>query len=372
MFYVSQSSSDPHAMVDVMCRDFQHDHEMSPRRSVEVRVVHEDERAKNELETAVAATSIPVAIGQPVGTIVGRYRVDREIGSGAMGVVHAAFDLDLERWIALKMLRRSSATHEATARLVREARAMARVVHPNVVAVCEVGTHGDCGFVAMELIQGETLAEWLGTSKRPPATLVDAFLAAGRGIAAAHAAGIVHRDFKPRNVLRAHDGRIVIADFGLAHKVDTAPELPELSGTLSRHVLHAPCSQPKLTATGSLLGTPSYMAPEQWIGGAVTPATDQFAYCVALWEALAGKRPYCGPGLDDLRDQVTRGPLAVDASCIPRRIRGLLLRGLDPDPAQRWPSMDALLEQLVHSQHRPTVALRLTGVARRQSLLSRR
>ena len=292
---------------------------------------------------------------------VGRYVVVHEIGAGAMGVVHAAFDPNLERRIALKVLRGQAA--EARERLLREARAMARFAHPNVVTVYEVDTAAGRDFVAMELNDGESLAEWLRASKRSPAAILDAFLAAGRGLAAAHAAGIVHRDFKPHNVLRSRVGRIVVTDFGLAREAEgalpAALDATSLAGgeTGSRSVLAG------ITATGSLLGTPAYMAPEQWHGGAVTPATDQFAYCVALWEALAGERPYRGPTFDDLRDQVARGPAALDASHIPRRLRGLLLRGLDPAPARRWPSMNVLLARVSRARKRPGRALAIAGGA---------
>jgi serine/threonine protein kinase len=283
-----------------------------------------------------------------------------------MGVVYAAFDPDLERWIALKVLRGATATSKAKDRLLREARAMAQLTHPNVVIVHEVGTASGRHFVAMELIHGETLADWLRASRRTPAAILDAFVAAGRGLTAAHAAGIVHRDFKPRNVLRGDDGRIVVTDFGLAREAEAAlPTALAMTLPVGRESISSspPSALSKITATGSLLGTPAYMALEQWRGGAVTPATDQFAYCVALWEALAGERPYRGPTLDDLRSQVARGPAALDASRIPRRLRGLLRRGLDPDPARRWPSMNALLTQLVRAQPRPGIALALAGAA---------
>jgi len=334
------------------------------------------DREQDLARTATAAASAmapePAA---PVGATLGRYRLERELGAGAMGVVHAAFDPDLERRIALKVLRGATATLEAKDRLMREARAMARLNHPNVVTVHEVGTAAGRDFVAMELIHGESLAEWLRATRRPAAAILDAFLAAGRGLAAAHAAGIVHRDFKPHNVLRGRDGRIVVTDFGLAREADVGlpPALDETlpldpgSVTASRTSRTSSSSTPSalagITVTGSLLGTPAYMAPEQWRGGAVTPATDQFAYCVALWEALSGARPYSGPTFDDLRRQVARGPAALDASRIPRRVRGLLRRGLDPDPARRWPSMDALLARLVRAQRRPGVALALGGGA---------
>jgi serine/threonine protein kinase len=201
----------------------------------------------------------------------------------------------------------------------------------------------------MELIHGETLADWLRASPRSPSAILDAFVAAGRGLAAAHAAGIVHRDFKPRNVLRSRDGRIAVTDFGLAREAEGGVP-PALDDTLPIGTGSGPGERPELTVTGALLGTPAYMAPEQWRGDAITPETDQFAYCVALWEALSGQRPYRGPSFDDLRRQIVEGPAALDASRIPRRLRGVLRRGLDPDPARRWPSMNALLERLERTQ----------------------
>jgi tRNA A-37 threonylcarbamoyl transferase component Bud32 len=327
-------------------------------------VAHVGSDREQELaRTATAAASAtPADPPVPLGATLGRYRLERELGAGAMGVVHAAFDPDLERRIALKVLKAATAAAEARDRLLREARAMARLSHPNVVTVYEVGTAGGRDYVAMELIHGESLAEWLRAERRPPAAILDAFLAAGRGLAAAHAAGIVHRDFKPHNVLRSRDGRIVVTDFGLAREAHDAPSAA-LDATLPAGAMSTSGSSSSssllagLTVTGSLLGTPAYMAPEQWSGGAVTPATDQFAYCVALWEALAGARPYPGPTLDDLRTQVARGPAALDTSRIPRRVRGILRRGLDPDPARRWPSMEALLARVVRVQRRPGIAL---------------
>ncbi|HET7501203.1 MAG TPA: protein kinase [Kofleriaceae bacterium] len=305
---------------------------------------------------------------EAVGSTLGRYRLERELGQGGMGVVHAAFDPDLQRRIALKVLRLAASSAEAKDRLLREARAMARLAHPNVVTVHEVGTANGRDYVAMELIQGDTLADWLRSEKRRSVDIVAAFLAAGRGLAAAHAAGIVHRDFKPHNVLRSRNGRIVVTDFGLAREAqaDLPPHIdPPLSMASRIAALPeaTPVSLAGITATGSMLGTPAYMAPEQWSCGAVTPATDQFAFCVALWEALAGERPYRGPTLDELRAQARLGPVALDASKIPRRLRAVLRRGLDPDPAQRWPDMDALLEQIVRVERRPGIALALGGGA---------
>jgi len=317
--------------------------------------IHTHDDNGDPWRTASAAASAPAVAGEPVAAMLGRYRVEREIGAGAMGVVYAAFDVDLERWVALKVLRGAPAAPGATDRLLREARAMARLSHPNVVAVYEVATAGDRGFVAMELIRGGTLAEWLNAGNRPLVQILEAFLAAGRGLAAAHAAGIVHRDFKPRNVLRGHDGRIALGDFGLARELHVALDATASLAT----ALRTPGARVGRTATGSLLGTPAYMAPEQWCGGAITPATDQFAFCVALWEAIAGDRPYRGSSAEALRAQIARGPAAIDARHIPHRMRDPLCRGLDPDPARRWPSMAALLQQLARAQHRPGIVLDL-------------
>ncbi len=305
----------------------------------------DDELARTATAHDVAPTPDPT---RPIGEVLGRYRMERELGQGGMGVVYVAFDPDLERRVALKVLR-STTSKEATQRLQREARAMARLNHPNVVTVHEVGTANGRDYVAMELIEGETLAEWLRSQKRPELAIVDAFLQAGRGLAAAHAAGIVHRDFKPHNVLRADTGRIEVTDFGLAREAHAeaiaadpmVATLPVSAATAT--AAKTPSSLAGLTVTGSLLGTPAYMAPEQWTGGVVSPATDQFAFSVALWEALAGERPYREPTVEGLRAQILEGPSGLDASKIPRRLRKVLVRGLDPDPKRRWPSMDAML-----------------------------
>jgi hypothetical protein len=318
--------------------------------------------------TAPVSSTARTEPAEDLGGSVGRYRLERALGEGGMGVVHAAFDPDLQRRVALKVLRIAAPSIEAKDRLLREARAMARLSHPNVVTVHEVGTANGRDYVAMELVSGETLADWLRSEDRRPADIVAAFVAAGRGLAAAHAAGIVHRDFKPHNVLRSRSGRIVVTDFGLAREAQAdLPAQLEATLPLSARVVTFANSTPSalsgITVTGSLLGTPAYMAPEQWGGGLVTPATDQFAFCVALWEALAGERPYRGPTLDELRAQAALGPVALDASHIPRRLRQLLRRGLDPDPSRRWPNMDALLAQVVRAERRPGIAIAIAGGA---------
>ena len=290
-----------------------------------------------------------------IGSHVGRYVIERELGAGGMGVVYAALDPDLERRVALKVLR-DGIPREAEQRLLREARAMARLTHPNVVTVYEVGSFRGRDFIAMELIDGEPLVDWLRAEPRSEAETIAAMVAAGRGLAAAHAAGIVHRDFKPHNVLRSAKGRIAVTDFGLAREAHDplAITVPTVKGNASRNT---PSKLSGLTETGDLLGTPAYMAPEQWTGGRITPATDQFAYCVALWEALAGARPFSGATPEALYEAITRGPASLDATKIPRRLRPVLLRGLDTDPAKRWPSMNALLARLERRRRGLAVAV---------------
>ncbi|MBA3501458.1 MAG: serine/threonine protein kinase, partial [Deltaproteobacteria bacterium] len=294
--------------------------------------------------TATAPAGATTSPALDTGTLLDHYVIERELGSGGMGVVYAAFDTELQRRVALKVLR-DGLTDQAQQRLLREARAMARLTHPNVVTVYEVGSANARDFVAMELVDGESLAEWLRAERRREHEILDAFISAGRGLAAAHGAGMVHRDFKPHNVLRSKGGRVVVTDFGLAR--DAADPL---TATLPVPPTSGPpptdSALSDLTVPGSLVGTPAYMAPEQWSGGRLTPATDQFAFCVALWEALSGERPYRGITLEALREEVTAGPDKLDMSKLPRRFRALLRRGLAPAPAARWPSMDALLARL--------------------------
>ena len=252
-----------------------------------------------------------------------------------MGVVYAAFDPDLERRVAVKVLPDGSAHHAARERLLREARAMARLAHPNVVHVYEVGSAGARDFVAMELVDGDTLAHWLRAARRDRADIVAAFLAAGAGLAAAHAAGVVHRDFKPHNVLRWRDGRVQVVDFGLARGVGEIES--------------------------SFVGTPAYMAPEQWRGVPVGPAADQFAFCVAVWEALAGVRPFDGTS-EEIRAAVVRGPASLDDRAVPSGLRAVLRRGLAVDPDARFPTMDALLAAIARTRRKRALPIAL-GVA---------
>ena len=291
------------------------------------------------------------------GTTLGRYRVGEQLGAGAMGVVLAAIDLTLDRKVALKLVRPDPASDSTAARqrLLREAQAMARLAHPNVVTVYEVGTAFDHVFVAMEHIDGCTLADWLKERRRSQREIVASFAAAGRGLAAAHEAGIVHRDFKPANVLVSADGRVRVADFGLA----TSPVVPAESSPESRRAV-APIG---ITATGALLGTPAYMSPEQHQARTADARSDQFSFCVALYEALHGELPFEGEGYLAYSHNVIAGKLraAPRGSRVPGRLRKILLRGLSTEPDRRYPGMRALLADLDRAQSAPRRRIALAG-----------
>ncbi len=287
------------------------------------------------------------------GVALGRFLLLDPLGEGAMGVVWSAYDPELDRRVAVKLLRPATELRDdaAAARMVREAQALARVAHPNVVTVYEVGNVGARVFVVMELIAGQTLAAWLAAGERSWREILTVLVAAGRGLAAAHAAGLVHRDFKPENVLVGADGRARVVDFGLVGLLapepvsDPEPEPgPELAAGDGRDG-----DDPGgLTRTGALVGTPRYMAPEQHARRPATARSDQFAFCVALWSALAGEPPY---PVDSYRELVRavrdgrRRPPPRDAR-MPAHVRRALERGLAPEPSVRFPDMTALLDQL--------------------------
>ena len=275
----------------------------------------------------------------PVGGRHGRYEILGALGAGGMGIVLEGRDPELARRVAIKILHPEHAAGadgtEAAARLTREARAMAQLAHPNVVTVYEVGWSAGRAFVAMELIEGTTLRGWLAARPRGWRELVTMFVAAGRGLAAAHAAGLVHRDFKPDNVLIGRDGRPRVADFGLAAMatIATAPITAATALLTTR------------TTRAGIAGTPAYMAPEQWRGGPIDPRTDQFAFGVALWEALHGERPFAG---DDLERATCAGQIATPrrAAPTPRWLDALVRRMLAVDAAARWPTLAAALDRL--------------------------
>jgi eukaryotic-like serine/threonine-protein kinase len=278
------------------------------------------------------------------GDTLGRYVVLELLGVGGMGEVFAAYDPELDRKIAVKLLRSGGGGHKGAAaeRLIREAKAMARVSHRNVITVHDVGTHEGRVFVAMEYLDGGTLADWMQRGPHSWRAVVLHFRAAGLGLAAAHAQGLVHRDFKPANVLLGSDGRVRVADFGLARRASDTREGRRLTpvGDDSLDSLDEP-----LTPGGTMLGTPAYMAPEQYNGDPVDARADQFSFCVALYEALYGERPFPGDNLHARMLAVAQGRIRdpPPGSSVPNRLRRLVLRGLAYDPDQRWPDMDSLL-----------------------------
>ncbi len=290
--------------------------------------------------------SPPDAPLQP-GQQVGRFVLERLVGTGGMGAVWAARDPELGRAVAVKLLRIGIGSDadkvQMRRRMLREAKSMARLAHPNVVPVFEVGEWGSRLFIVLELVEGETLGKWLST-ERPLPEVIEAFLATGRGLAAAHAAGLVHRDFKPDNVLLGRDGRPRVTDFGLARADHDRESLPRGGPTLLE-LLKAP-SQPELTPLGTLLGTPAYMAPEQLSGGRADARSDLFAFCTALYAAAAGTAPYPGRSLQELRKRVESEQLEPPKRKLPGWLRRELARGLRKDPLQRHASMNELLSAL--------------------------
>ncbi len=306
------------------------------------------DRTEGDTETAAetaagnGAPPAPVAGLEP-GTRFDRFQVITQLGAGGMGVVVSAFDPDLDRKVAIKVLRAGgfgTSAAEARARMMTEAKAMARLAHPNVVTVHEVGTVADDVFIVMELVEGETLGTWLET-RRPWREVVEVMTAAGRGLAAAHAAGLVHRDFKPHNILLGRDGRVRVTDFGVVGVAGAG------GGDL-------------------LIGTPAYMAPEQHEQGIIDARADQYGFCVSLHEALYGVRPYDGDSPEELRMAVLAGSMRTppDDRDVPSRLHDAVVRGLARDPAERFPSMEALLAELAHdpARRRRRVA-QLVGVA---------
>jgi eukaryotic-like serine/threonine-protein kinase len=284
------------------------------------------------------------------GARLGRYLIIERVGSGAMGVVYGAYDPELDRKIALKLLKGSEVGREdaGRARLLREAKAMARLAHPNVIAVHDVGIFDGQVFLAMEFLGGGTLKSWLGARPRHWREVRDAFVSAARGLAAAHAAGLVHRDFKPENVLLDRDGRPRVVDFGLAREAAAGAQEGTDAVGFAATAESSGNHLETLTRTGTIMGTPAYMAPEQIVGDATDERTDQFSFCVALYEALYGERPFHGESLLQLLHNVSEGDLepVPENRAVPAWIRRAVLRGLKADPAQRWPSMAPLIAAL--------------------------
>jgi eukaryotic-like serine/threonine-protein kinase len=333
-----------------------------------------------------------IARGTSIG---GRYIVLDELGRGGMAIVYRAYDPELDRLLALKLILHRDEEAQASERLLREAQALAQLSHPNVIAVYDVGTVGSSVFMAMELACGPTLRAWLRQTPRSTDEIIDHFLAAGEGLAAAHRARIVHRDFKPSNVLLGTDGRVRVADFGLARSVpgdggassdstprhaaqgvprhaaqgvmrpdvgiEPAPVNEEATARLGRGRVSKPSADAgspspapaqadrtgaELTEAGAILGTPEYMSPEQNKGGPVDELSDQYSFCVSLFEAFFGRRPLDG------EDAGTAARQSSVRTRVPRRVRAVLTRGLSTTREHRFPSMDALLAELRSTRNR--------------------
>ena len=282
--------------------------------------------------------------GSNIAPTIGRYSILKVLGEGGMGLVYAAYDDLLDRRVAVKLIK-GTVSSSARKRMLREAQAMAKLSHPNVVPVFEVGEHEGQLFLAMEYVKGQTLREWQDEEKRGWRDVLVKYLDAGRGLIAAHATGLVHRDFKPHNVIVGEDDRVRVLDFGLAAKqgeVDTTGSHSTVLPAPKDAVLDTP-----LTASGAVMGTPAYMPPEQFMSGTVDHRSDQFSFCVSLWEGLYGARPFEGNDLTQLFTRIAKGDVVEPKrSDVPVRLRRALERGLRSDPEERWPELDVLLREL--------------------------
>jgi predicted Ser/Thr protein kinase len=303
----------------------------TPRRDLALDV------ARARAEAALFGGAVPLD-GFDAPTRVARFSLLRRLGAGAMGVVYAGQDEMLGRRVALKLISPDRAgSTSARERMLREAQALAKLSHPNVVPVFEAGMHEGCIFLAMEYVEGRTLRQY--ADEQPGwRALVDAYVQAGRGLAAAHDAGLVHRDFKPDNAMFGADGRVRVLDFGLVSAGTTTivPEPATLEDDASG----------RLTRTGAILGTPAYMAPEQHLHGPIDARADQFAFCVALHEAVFGARPFEGEGLTALAVAVIDGRIVAPPRREPRWLYRVLRRGLAARADDRWPDMHALVREL--------------------------
>ena len=288
---------------------------------------------------------------------LGRFVLLRLLGTGGMGSVFAAYDEQLDRKVALKLLHQpATAQSDQRLRVLREAQAMARVSHPNVVHVYDVGEIGGRIFIAMEFIDGSTLAAWQGAQPRTWQQTLHLYLQAGNGLLAAHKNGLVHRDFKPDNVLVDRDNRVRVADFGLARLHDQTPSSSTKSeGTPG--LVGAP-----LTRAGSICGTPGYMSPEQYRGDKIDSRSDQFSFCVALYEALFQQLPFAGDTIAEQAANVLAGRLLLprDNRSVPTAIHGALMRGLSIDPEERFANMSELLTALAEDAEPDPAADRST------------
>ncbi len=311
--------------------------------------------AEIDLERAAARAKLKASLFQieSAPLRVGRFTILSRLGQGGMGVVYAAYDEDLDRKVAVKVVLPDAGSDASCDRMRREAQAMARLSHPNIVTVHEVGQLDEQVYIAMEFVRGRSLEQWLGAEPRSWSQILEVFIDAGKGLHAAHEAGLVHRDFKPQNVMVGEDGSVKVLDFGLARAersftaqsvVSSEPDAEsddEPSNTSSALLDEA------ITKTGALVGTPAFMAPEQHGQGSITARSDQFSFCVALHMALYGEHPFTGNSIPVLMASVCEGRMrTVEVGRVPSWVQAVLRRGLSVEPAERFASMAALLEAL--------------------------
>jgi eukaryotic-like serine/threonine-protein kinase len=305
-------------------------------------------------EAKTAVLQMPKEQQLTRGASVGRYILEDTLGNGSMGIVYRAVDPQLHRPVAIKVLRPDSSDTALEGRLMQEAQVMAQLAHPHVVRVYDAGMAAGRVFIAMELVEGTTLSDWLRREPRSWSDVLDVFVSAGRGLEAAHAKGIIHRDFKAANVLMSNDQRVLVTDFGLARPIamqegpsSTAPMLASLAAWSERAGTFASSTG---TGTGSLAGTPAYMAPELWAGQRADMRSDQFAFSVALYDALYGVHPPSSAFAGRTTGLPARG-------APPRRLRAIVSRGFAEDPSARFPSMEDLLSELAEPRRRFSRAL---------------
>jgi tetratricopeptide (TPR) repeat protein/tRNA A-37 threonylcarbamoyl transferase component Bud32 len=312
---------------------------------------------------SVAEDQLPQQPPEPTGTalyrggLIGRYIVLGLLGKGGMGVVYSAYDPELDRKVALKLLRvvnrrKGDDLDAKRQRLLREAKAIARLSHPSVVVVYDVGTYLDQVFIAMELVDGQTVTRWRELKKPTWREVLRVFIAAGEGIAAAHAANLIHRDLKPDNFMVTRDGKVRVMDFGLARQLDRISDEvpydeapPDVEGDTMPGARAAPES--RLTHEGNVVGTPAYMPAEQYLG-VTDERSDQFSFCVALYEMVYGQHPFEAKTAFGLTGNVQAGRIhdAPARTKVPPWLRKILLRGLRPRPEERFSSMNELLALL--------------------------